>query len=86
MDLKLTEEEKLIKETAAQFVDKELIAHEGAFLKQAQPFLPPGAPERRELDATIAADLAKKARDVGLWALELPETMGGPAMAISPRC
>ena len=60
MDLKLSEEEKLIKDTAAQFVDKELIAREGAFLKQAQPFLPPGAPERRELDAGIAADLANK--------------------------
>ena len=47
MDLQLTEEEKLIKDTAAQFVDMELIAREGAFLKQTQPFLPPGAPERR---------------------------------------
>jgi acyl-CoA dehydrogenase len=80
MDLKLSEEEKLIKETAAQFVDRELIAREGAFLKQAQPFLPPGAPERRELDAGIAAELTDKARGVGLWALELPETMGGSAM------
>ena len=80
MDLQLTDEEKLIKETAAQFVDKELIAREGVFLKQVQPFLPPGAPERRELDAAIAAELTKKAREVGLWALELPETMGGPAM------
>ncbi len=80
MDLQLTEEEKLIKETAAQFVDKELIAREGVYLKQAQPFLPPGAPERRVLDANVAAELTKKARDVGLWALELPESMGGPAM------
>ena len=40
--LKLTEEEKLIKETAAQFVDKELIAREGAFLKQSEPFLAAG--------------------------------------------
>ena len=80
MDLKLTEEEKLIKETAAQFVDRELIAREGTFLKQAQPFLPPGAPARRELDAATAAELVKKAREVGLWALDLPETMGGPAM------
>ena len=80
MDLQLTEEEKLIKETAAQFVDKELIAREGVYLKQSQPFLPPGAPERRVLDANVAAELTKKARDIGLWALELPESMGGPAM------
>jgi acyl-CoA dehydrogenase len=80
MDLKLSEEEKLIKETAAQFVDKELIAREGAYLKQSQPFLPPGAPERRGLDANVAAELTKKARTIGLWTLELPESMGGPAM------
>lgn len=80
MDLQLTDEEKLIKETAAQFVDKELIAREGAYLKQAQPFLPPGAPERRELDAGIVTELTNKAREVGLWALDLPEAMGGPAM------
>lgn len=80
MDLQLTEEEKLIKETAAQFVDKELIAREGAYLKQAQPFLPPGAPERRVLDANVAAELTQKARAIGLWALELPESMGGPAL------
>ncbi len=80
MDLQLTDEEKLIKETAAQFVDRELIAREGAFLKQAQPFLPPGAPARRELDAASKADLATKAREVGLWAMELPESMGGSPM------
>ena len=80
MDLQLTEEEKLIKETAAQFVDRELIAREGAFLKQSQPFLPPGAPERRVLDANVAAELTRKAREVGLWALELPESIGGPAL------
>jgi alkylation response protein AidB-like acyl-CoA dehydrogenase len=80
MDLKLSEEEKLIKETAAQFVDRELIAREGAFLKQTQPFLPPGAPERRQLDGAIAAELTTKARAIGLWTLELPEAMGGSAM------
>ena len=35
MDLKLTEEEKLIKDTAAQFVDKELIAREGDYFGSA---------------------------------------------------
>mgnify|MGYP001279890162 CR=1 FL=1 len=81
MDLQLTDEEKLIKETAAQFVDKELIAREGAFLKQSQPFLPPGAPERRVLDPNSNAEITKKAREVGLWTLALPEAMGGSAMS-----
>jgi acyl-CoA dehydrogenase len=80
MDLRLTEEEKLIKETAAQFVDRELIAREGAYLKQTEPFLPPGAPVRRELDGSIRKELTQRARQVGLWTLELPEAMGGTGM------
>ncbi len=77
MDLKLTDEEKLIKKTAAEFVDRELIGREGAFLKQTEAFLPPGAPMRRELDGGIRSELTKLAREVGLWCLELPEAFGG---------
>jgi len=80
MELQLTEEEKLIKETAAQFVDRELIAREGEYLKQRQPFLPPGAPMRRELDGTVKSDLMGKAREIGLWALNLPDALGGSAV------
>ncbi len=77
MDLKLTEEERLIKGTAAQFVDRELIAREGAYLRQAEPFLPPGDPARRDLDPVVRAELVQRARQVGLWILELPERFGG---------
>jgi acyl-CoA dehydrogenase len=85
MDLKLTEEEKLIKETAAQFVDKELIPREGAYLKQEAPFLPPGAPAKRELDSQARNQLIEKARQIGLWSLELPENLGGSAMSAVAR-
>ena len=77
MDLKLTEEEELTKKTAAEFVDRELIAREGAFLKQTEAFLPPGAPPRRELDSGIRSELIQRGREVGLWCLELPEAFGG---------
>ena len=80
MDLRLTDEEKLISQTAAQFVDKELIAREGDYLKQAALFLPPGDPPRRGLDGETRAELEGNARRVGLWALELPETADGAAM------
>src|SRR5258706_2090968 len=85
MDLKLTEEEQLIKKTAAEFVDKELIAREGAYLKQTEPFLPSGAPVRREVDVAIRAELVQKARAIGLWCLELPEAFGGTAMTMVMR-
>jgi acyl-CoA dehydrogenase len=84
MDLRLTEEEKLIRDTAAQFVDRELIAREGVYLKQDAPFLPPGAPARRDLDPNVRKELMERARQVGLWALELPEEFGGsPASAVA---
>jgi acyl-CoA dehydrogenase len=85
MDLKLTEEERLIKDTAAQFVDKELIAREGVYLKQQAPFLPPGAPARRDLDLNVKNQLIDRARQIGLWKLELPEKFGGSAMSAVAR-
>jgi len=85
MDLKLSEEEKLVKKTAAEFVDRELIAREGDYLKQTEPFLPPGAPARRELNSGVKADLIQRARAVGLWCLELPEAFGGSVMSAVTR-
>jgi alkylation response protein AidB-like acyl-CoA dehydrogenase len=85
MDLKLTEEERLIKDTAAQFVDRELIAREGEYLRQPQPFLPPGDPARRDLDPAVRADLVGRARQIGLWTLELPEQLGGSALGAVAR-
>jgi acyl-CoA dehydrogenase len=85
MDLRLTEEEKLIKNLAAQFVDKELIAREGGYLTQTAPFLPPGAPAVRELDSGIRSELIERARQTGLWILGLPEDLGGSAMSAVAR-
>ena len=85
MDLKLSEEEKLVRNTAARFVDKELLTREGAYLKQKELFLPPGDPARRELDPEIRATLAERARQVGLWAVELPESVGGSALSVLAR-
>ncbi|MGH7854208.1 MAG: acyl-CoA dehydrogenase family protein [Candidatus Binatia bacterium] len=85
MDLRLSEEQRLIKDAAAQFVDRELIAREGAYLRQAQPFLPPGDPARRDLDPAVREELAQRARQVGLWTLELPEQLGGSALGAVAR-
>ena len=83
MDFKLTEEQKLIRNTAAQFVQRELLAREGAYLKQTDLFLSPGDPPRRELDAEIRATLMRRAKQLGLWALELPEARDGSATELN---
>lgn len=80
MDLRLSEEERLIRDTAAQFVAKELLSREGAFLKQKEPFVPPGDPRRRMLDGEIEKSLVETAKRIGLWALELPESAGGSSV------
>ena len=77
MDLRLSEEERLIRDTAAQFVARELMSQEGSFLKQKEPFLPPGDAPRRDLDGDVRKSLIEKAKRVGLWALDLPEEVGG---------
>ena len=85
MDLKLTEEEKLIKETAAQFVDKELIAREGAFLKTDRAIL---AARRAGAARARCGDVARVDQEGARhWPvdLELPEALGGPAMSMVAR-
>ena len=85
MDFKLTEEQKLISNTAAQFVQRELLAREGTYLKQTELFLTPGDPPRRELDDEIRATLTRLAKQLGLWALELPEARDGSALSLMAR-
>ncbi len=81
MDLKLAEEEALVKNAAAQFVQRELFSLESSFLKQKEPFLPPGDPPRRVLDRAIRRSLREKAKKAGLWALGLPEDCGGAGLS-----
>jgi acyl-CoA dehydrogenase len=85
MNFKLTEEQQLITSTAAQFVQRELLAREGAYLKQTDLFLSPGDPPRRELDTEIRATLLRRAQQLGLWALELPEASGGSPTSLVAR-
>jgi acyl-CoA dehydrogenase len=85
MDFKLTEEEKLIQSTAAQFVKKELLTREGDYLRQKELFLPPGDPRRRQLDPEIHRTLVSSAQRLGLWTLELPEASAEPAIGYLAR-
>jgi alkylation response protein AidB-like acyl-CoA dehydrogenase len=78
MDFRLTEEEKLIQSTAAQFVKKELLTREGDYLRQRELFLPPGDPPRRQIDAQVQQTLVSIAQRLGLWTPELPESGAEP--------
>lgn len=74
MDFRLSEEEKLIRHTAAQFVEKELLSREGNYLKQPAAFLPPGDAPRRVLDPDTKKIVTERAKVAGLWNLEIPDS------------
>ncbi len=81
MDFKLSDEEKLLGETAGQFVKRELLTREAEYLRQQELFLPPGDPPRRKLNPALRQPLTQIAKRIGLWALEFPEAAGGSAMS-----
>ncbi|MFQ5903523.1 MAG: acyl-CoA dehydrogenase family protein, partial [Candidatus Binatia bacterium] len=85
IDLKLSDEDKLVQRTAARFVERELLQLEGSFLKQTKPFLPPGDPPRRGLDAHLRETLQEKLKKIGFWALEFPEETGGGGLSHTAR-
>ena len=85
MDFKLSEEEKLIHDTAAQFVRREMLTRERDYLRQEELFLAPGDPPRRDIDPEVYDLLAKIARRIGLWALELPPSGDGVTMSTVGR-
>ena len=70
MDLELPEELKLLKRTVATFVDRELIPIEMHAMD---------GPSLRE---DIRADLERKAKELGLWLLDVPAEYGGQGLSL----
>src|SRR5258708_19184665 len=70
MDFELPEELKLLKRTVRTFVDRELIPIEM------------NAMDGPALRADIRADLERKAKDLGLWLLDVPTEYGGQGLSL----
>ena len=85
MNFKLSDEEKLIRDTTAQFVRREMLTRERDYLRQEELFLAPGDPPRRELDSEVYDSLRTIARRIGVWALEFPSSSDGDSMSAVAR-
>src|SRR2546429_9152741 len=72
MDFELPEELKLLKHTVRTFVDRELIPIEM------------NAMDGPALRTDVRADLERKAKDLGLWLLDVPTEYGGQGVSL-PR-
>jgi acyl-CoA dehydrogenase len=70
VDFELPEEFRMLRETVRKFVDRELIPIEME------------AMDGPDLKPEIRADLEKKARDIGLWLLDVPEEFGGQGVGL----
>lgn len=83
MDFELPEESRMVRDTVARFVQEELVPHESLIIRREaergfedSPLIPP------ELDAT----LQEKARNIGLWGIDVPEEFGGQDMGMLTKC
>ncbi|QQK80493.1 acyl-CoA dehydrogenase family protein [Salicibibacter cibi] len=70
MDLRLTEEQKMVQSTIRKFVEKELIPLENDVLRNEREGKPSLSKEKIE-------ELQQKAKDAGFWGINTPEEYGG---------
>lgn len=76
MDFDLPGEVKLLREIAQRFVDEELIPKENEYRPEGEEAMP----------EEILKPLQEKAKNLGLWLLEVPEEYGGAGLGLLPRC
>ncbi len=82
MDFELPEELRMLRETVARFTRKELIPLEGTVIKREAergmtdaPLLPP----------EVAQELQRKAKDIGLYGIDVPEEYGGQNLGMMAK-
>jgi (R)-benzylsuccinyl-CoA dehydrogenase len=83
MDFELPESTRMVRETVARFVSNELMQHENLIIRREaergfsdEPLIPP----------ELEAQLQKKARDIGLWGIDVPEEFGGQDFGMLAKC
>lgn len=83
MDFDIPESTRMIRDTVARFVKNELMPHEQLIIRREaergfndDPLIPP------ELDA----ELQNKAREIGLWGIDVPEEYGGQEFGMLAKC
>src|SRR3546814_18503062 len=81
MSIELSEEHVMLRDLVAKFLDRELIPLESAVLAREMKGQSIGLTPEEE------GPLLAKCRELGLWALDAPEALGGadlPAVALMP--
>jgi len=74
MDFELPSELVMLRDNVRRFVNAELMPLEDAYKDDA------------DLPEDVRAELQQKARDIGFWALDLPEEVGGGGLGYMAMC
>lgn len=82
MDFELTEDQKMIQSLVRQFVDDELMPMEKEIMSTNYA----GIGRRRMLSPETENRLQQKAKDIGLWALFVPQEYGGEGLGVVEFC
>ncbi|PLC49357.1 benzylsuccinyl-CoA dehydrogenase [Pollutimonas subterranea] len=83
MDFELPESTRMVRETVARFVSNELIPHEQLIIRREAER---GFKDDPLIPAELDAELQKKARDIGLWGIDVPEEFGGQDFGMLAKC
>jgi acyl-CoA dehydrogenase len=75
MDFELPEELRMFKDSLRRFVNNELIPIERQTV----------APEGEEIKPEFLGKLQQRAKDLGIWMVEVPEEYGGPGLSLLQR-
>lgn len=83
MNFELPDDVKMIRETVRNFTNKELIPHEPLIIRRESergmsddPIVPP----------ELAKSLQDKAKEIGLWGIDVPEEFGGQNLGMLAKC
>ncbi len=83
MDFELPESTRMVRDTVMRFVSNELVPHESLIIRrEAERGFSDDALIPPELDA----QLQQKARDIGLWGIDVPEEFGGQDLGMLTKC
>jgi len=77
MDFDLPEETRMLRDTVRRFVDSELMPLERSL---------PDRPNSNALPDDVRVPLEAKIRDLGLWAMDAPEEIGGAGLGLLDQC
>jgi (R)-benzylsuccinyl-CoA dehydrogenase len=83
MDFNLPDTVRMIRETVRTFTEKELIPHEALIIQREAER---GMRDDPLLPAELETGLREKAREIGLWGIDVPEEYGGQNLGMLAKC